>query len=287
MLFNIAILSILALSSAAPTKRSVTCSFPEDDTLVAVTPDSKNGGWAMSPDQECTPGSYCPYACPPGQVMAQWDPSATSYSYPGSMNGGLKCNADGSVSKPFGDKPLCVDGVKSVKVLNKAEKDVSFCQTVLPGNEAMLIPTNVEGGKSEILAVPDTSYWASTASHFYINAPGVSAEDGCVWGSSKEPVGNWAPYVAGANTDDNGNTYVKIGWNPIYIESFKDELPSFGIRITCDDESKCNGLTCEIDPSKSGFNGVTGPSTMQSLNAGSCIVTAEQLNSANIEVFNI
>lgn len=61
------------------------CAFPTDAGLVAVTPNSMNAGWAMSPDQPCTPGSYCPYACPPGQVMAQWNPKATSYSYPMSM----------------------------------------------------------------------------------------------------------------------------------------------------------------------------------------------------------
>lgn len=62
-----------------------TCAFPTDAGLVAVTPSSTNGGWAMSPDQACTPGSYCPYACPPGQVMAQWNPKAISYTYPLSM----------------------------------------------------------------------------------------------------------------------------------------------------------------------------------------------------------
>lgn len=30
-------------------------------------------------------GSYCPYACPAGQLMAQWDPKATKYAYPESM----------------------------------------------------------------------------------------------------------------------------------------------------------------------------------------------------------
>jgi len=61
------------------------CQFPTDAGLVAVTPDDQNGGWAMSPDQLCESGSYCPYACPPGQVMAQWNPDATSYTYPQSM----------------------------------------------------------------------------------------------------------------------------------------------------------------------------------------------------------
>lgn len=65
------------------------CKFPVDAGLVSVTPNKPNAGWAMSPDQQCLPGKYCPYACPPGQIMAQWDPEATSYTYPLSMNGGL------------------------------------------------------------------------------------------------------------------------------------------------------------------------------------------------------
>jgi hypothetical protein len=287
MIFNFAIACFVAATAAVPTQRSITCQFPTDQGLVPVTPNDSNAGWAMSPNQPCTAGSYCPYACPPGQVMAQWDPSATSYTYPKSMNGGLYCNSDGSTTKPFPNMPLCVDGEKTVKVQNQANSNVSFCQTVLPGNEAMLIPTSIEAGSSEIISVPGISYWAGTASHFYINAPGVSTEEGCVWGTDAKPVGNWAPYVAGANTDSNGNTFVKIGWNPIYIDSYKNVLPSFGIRITCEDESKCNGLSCEIDPSKHGFNGVSGPSSDISLEAGFCIVTAEQMNSATIEVFSI
>ena len=66
-------------------KRGGQCQFPTNAGLVAITPGQQNAGWAMSPDQPCTPGSYCPYACPPGQVMAQWDPEATSYTYPLSM----------------------------------------------------------------------------------------------------------------------------------------------------------------------------------------------------------
>ena len=68
-------------------QKRATCAFPTNAGLVAVTPGSSNGGWAMSPDQSCTAGSYCPYACPPGEVMAQWNPKATSYTYPLSMVG--------------------------------------------------------------------------------------------------------------------------------------------------------------------------------------------------------
>lgn len=66
-------------------KKSGQCQFPSDAGLVAVTPNEQNAGWAMSPNQPCKPGNYCPYACPPGQVSMQWDPEATSYSYPMSM----------------------------------------------------------------------------------------------------------------------------------------------------------------------------------------------------------
>ncbi len=66
-------------------KKRGSCSFPSNAGLVAVTPGSSNAGWAMSPDQPCLAGSYCPYACPPGKVMQQWSPDATSYTYPESM----------------------------------------------------------------------------------------------------------------------------------------------------------------------------------------------------------
>lgn len=52
-------------------------------------------------------------------------------------------------------------GKAKIGALNKAGDTVSFCQTVLPGNEAMLIPTSIEDW--EQLAVPDPSYWCGTA----------------------------------------------------------------------------------------------------------------------------
>lgn len=66
-------------------ERQAQCVFPTDAGLVAVTPGSENAGWAMSPNQPCLPNNYCPYACPPGQISMQWDPAATSYTYPESM----------------------------------------------------------------------------------------------------------------------------------------------------------------------------------------------------------
>ena len=74
----------LNTAGRALVKRTGQCQFPEDAGLVAVGGGS-NAGWAMSPDQCCEPGGYCPYACPPGQLSMQWDPKATSYTYPQSM----------------------------------------------------------------------------------------------------------------------------------------------------------------------------------------------------------
>lgn len=270
-------------------KRSGQCQFPTDAGLIAVTPDAQNAGWAMSPDKPCKPGMYCPYACPPGELMAQWDPEATEYKYPDSMNGGLYCNDDGEIEKPFPDKPYCTKGAGTVESRSETGKSVAFCQTVLPGDEDMLIPTNVE--TNAVLAVPDPSYWASTAAHFFINPPGVPVEDGCIWGTKEKPHGNWSPYVAGANQDKNGDTFVTLGWNPIYIEPetpFREERPDFGVRIKC--EGSCTGLPCEINPDKNDVNEITKPeSSGNAPGAGGahfCVVNVKKGGKAIVEVFN-
>jgi len=43
-----------------------------------------NNGFAMAGDVSCSDGKYCPYACVPGKVMAQWQPNS-KYVYPESM----------------------------------------------------------------------------------------------------------------------------------------------------------------------------------------------------------
>ncbi|KAF7131296.1 hypothetical protein CNMCM5793_004410 [Aspergillus hiratsukae] len=267
-------------------KRGGKCEFPTDAGLVPVTPNMQNAGWAMSPDQPCLPGNYCPYACPPGQVMMQWDPEATSYSYPMSMNGGLYCDEDGNIKKPFPDKPYCADGTGAFGAKNKCSKEVAICQTVLPGNEAMLIPTLVQDMAT--LAVPDLSYWCETAAHYYINPPGYDTETACVWGTSASPIGNWSPYVAGANTDGDGNTFVKIGWNPIYLEPttpFRDVVPDFGVEIECEGNG-CNGLPCRIDPEVNAVNEMIGSSSVGAGGATFCVVTVPKGEKANVVVFD-
>jgi len=198
--------------------------------------------------------------------------------------GGLYCNG-GKAEKPFKDMPYCVDGTGTVKAVNKAGRIVSFCQTVLPGNEAMIIPTDVTDVAT--LAVPGPSYWCGTAAHYYINAPGVPASRGCVWGKITEPIGNWSPYVAGANTVENGDTYVKIAWNPEFLNApLAKTTPTYGLRIECPDGG-CNGLPCSIDPSKDGVGGVNSPvSTTGVGGADFCVVTVPKGKTASIVVFN-
>ncbi|KAL8842914.1 MAG: hypothetical protein Q9170_000318 [Blastenia crenularia] len=278
---------VLHVEEQAVTKRTGQCQFPEDAGLVSVS-GASNGGWAISPDQRCEPGGYCPYACPPGQLSMQWDPEATSYTYPQSMNGGLFCDKSGNIQKPFPDKPYCVDGTGNVGCHNKAFGNVAICQTVLPGNEAMLIPTNVQS--SATLAIPGPEYWAGTAAHFYVNPPGVSAEEGCIWGTVEKPHGNWAPYVLGGNAVEGGETFIKLGWNPIYLEPatpFRDTKPTFGIEIVCDGDG-CNGLPCAIDPSQHGVNELLGGGG--STGAGgavSCVVTVPAGGSARYVISEV
>ena len=62
-----------------------------------------------------------------------------------------------------------MSGTGNVGAVNKANDVVSFCQTVLPGNEAMLIPTSV--AQFETLTVPGPNYWCSTAAQYVKSAP--------------------------------------------------------------------------------------------------------------------
>ncbi|PHH65315.1 hypothetical protein CDD81_2727 [Ophiocordyceps australis] len=259
------------------------CRFPTDDAnLVAITPHADNCGWAMSPDQQCKPGSYCPFACKPGMVMAQWDPES-SYTYPASMNGGLFCDQNGQVHKPFPNEPYCKPGTGSVKVINKCQGQMSWCQTVLPGNEAMLIPTVVQD--EAVLAVPGIDYWSSTSAHFYVNPPGSGSKD-CKWGDSNSPIGNWSPFVTGANTDESGQTFVKIGWNPIFEgSSLKSSRPNWGLRVECP-QGGCNGLPCEIHPAQPEGNVVSKMSAVGAGDSAFCVVTVAPGKMAHIVVFD-
>lgn len=149
----------------------------------------------------------------------------------------------------------------------------------------MLIPNTISGYGN--LAVPGTDYWASTAAHYYINPPGTSADTACVWGTSSNPYGNWSPYVAGANQDASGETYVKLGWNPIYLEQatpFRTQMPNWGVKIDCPNGG-CSGLPCEIDPSTNSVNQMIGAPATGAGGGTFCVVTVQKGSTANFVVF--
>jgi hypothetical protein len=151
----------------------------------------------------------------------------------------------------------------------------------------MLIPNPVGGNSQLTLAVPDPSYWCSTAAEYYINIPGYGTETACVWGDSSNPYGNWAPFVAGANQVADGSTFVMVGINPIYCceaNRFAGTDPGFAIRIDCPD-GNCNGTPCECNPATMGPNKCTGGSVGAG-GAEFCIVTVPAGGSANLVIFS-
>ena len=123
---------------------------------------------------------------------------------------------------------------------------------------------------------------------FYINPPGVDTDTACVWGTSANPWGNWSPYVAGGNTDEDNNTFIKLAWNPIYLEPatpFRNVMPTWGVEIVCDGPG-CNGLPCAIDPSQNQINEMVGSNTDGAGGANFCVVTVPPGVNANYVVFN-
>lgn len=148
----------------------------------------------------------------------------------------------------------------------------------------MLIPTSVSG--SATLAVPGTDYWAGTAAHYYINPPGTDAGTACVWGTNANPYGNWSPYVAGANQDASGEIFIKLGWNPIYLEAatpFRNTMPSWGVEIDCPNGG-CNGLPCAISPSTNSVNQMMGSASDGAGGGAFCVVTVAKGSTANFVI---
>ncbi|KAJ2799561.1 hypothetical protein H4R21_003503 [Coemansia helicoidea] len=225
------------------------------DGVVPITPRASNGGWAMSPDQKCVPNSWCPYACQPGYYAAQWDPAAALYNGPGSMNGGLYADASGKLSKPFPARPFCAPGMMNAQIRNTLGKSVSACQTVYPGNEAMLIPSVAAPGGTVSLNVVPSTYWLGTSAQYYVNLAGSSA-DQCIWGNADKPVGNWGVFIFGAGQGKDGNTYISVQYNPLYLSAGFKAADAYNAKIVCDagtcnfpagGECKCEKGKCSVD----------------------------------------
>jgi len=65
----------------------------------------------------------------------------------------------------------------------------------------MVIPVAPAPGKTAPLTVVDSDTYyiwegGATSAQYYVNNAGVSAQDGCLWGTSSGNVGNWAPLVS-------------------------------------------------------------------------------------------
>ncbi|KAJ2863264.1 hypothetical protein GGI22_001998 [Coemansia erecta] len=225
------------------------------DKVVPITPMAENGGWAMSPNQLCKPNSWCPYACESGYYSAQWDPTALIYNGAGSMNGGLYADANGVLTKPYPSKAFCEPGLFNANIRNTLGQSVSACQTIYPGNEAMLIPTVAQGGGTAPLNVVPHSYWLGTSAQFYVNLAG-STDAQCVWGTAAAPVGNWGPFIFGAGQGADGNTYISVQYNPLYLAAGFKAADTYNVKIECDSGScnfpaggqcKCEQGTCSVD----------------------------------------
>ncbi|KAJ2318345.1 hypothetical protein IWW52_002614 [Coemansia sp. RSA 2704] len=225
------------------------------DKVVPITPQSKNGGWAMSPDQQCMPNSWCPYACESGYYSAQWDPTALLYNGAGSMNGGLYADGNGKLTKPDPSKPFCSPGMFNAAIKNTLGQSVSACQTVYPGNEAMIIPSVASAGGSVDLNVVPHTYWLGTSSQFYVNLAG-STGDQCIWGNADKPVGNWAPFIFGGGQGADGITYISVQYNPLYTSVGFKTTDAYNVKIQCESgqcnfptggECKCEQGVCSVD----------------------------------------
>nr|POE56896.1 secreted beta-glucosidase sun1 [Quercus suber] len=157
----------------------------------------------------CTEGSYCSYACPAGYQKSQWP---TTQGATGQSVGGILCqNGKLKLTNPSMANTLCMTGTDKVNVLveNTLGDDVAVCRTDYPGTESETVPLAAAAGTTNNLTCPDADNYYNwegghTSAQYYVNPAGVSVEDGCQWGSSAKPWGNFAPlnlgvgYSAGA-----------------------------------------------------------------------------------------
>ncbi|KAI1760968.1 SUN-domain-containing protein [Hypoxylon sp. FL1150] len=232
--------------------------FPSDYGAVAVdslglggwtglqfTPDYNIGDLAISYIETGVKGmslqkGFYSYACPDGYVKSQW-PTAQGSSK--QSVGGLLCNSDGYLELTRTTvKTLCEAGVGGVTVKNDMVKNVAICRTDYPGTESMVIPVDSQPGTTVDLAnIASTDYYhwgsLSTTLQYYVNQPGISVEDGCVWDctTDHDECGNWAPTILGVGKSSDGNTYISLFPNT----PTSSATPRMNINITGDVSIQC------------------------------------------------
>ncbi|KAI6093357.1 SUN-domain-containing protein [Hypoxylon rubiginosum] len=180
------------------------------------------------------------YACPEGYVKTQWPKAQGSTRQ---SVGGLLCNSDGylELSRPD-SKTLCEKGIGGVSVKNDMEKNVAICRTDYPGIEAMVVPVDSQPGTTRDIAniaSADYYHWGDLATtlQYYVNQPGVSVEDGCLWDclTDHDECGNWAPTILGVGKAADGNTYISLFPN----KPTSSAKPRMNINITGDVSIQC------------------------------------------------
>ncbi|KAI1374116.1 SUN-domain-containing protein [Hypoxylon crocopeplum] len=232
--------------------------FPEDYGAVPIpwlglggwtglqfTPNYKIGDLSISFIETGIAGmtkqmGFYSYACPEGYVKSQWPEAQGSTRQ---SVGGLLCNSDGylELTRPS-SKKLCEAGVPGITVKNDMQKNVAICRTDYPGIEAMVIPVDAQPGSSRSLAnIESANYYhwdgMATTLQYYVNQPGVSVEDGCVWNcaSDHNECGNWAPTILGVGKSTDGNTYISLFPNT----PTSSAKPKMNIEITGDVSIPC------------------------------------------------
>ncbi|ROV87771.1 hypothetical protein VSDG_09704 [Cytospora chrysosperma] len=206
-------------------------------------------------------GMFGLYACPTGYDGAQWPEDAQGAT--GQSIGGLWCGTDNKLYLTRSDKTkkLCQAGAGGIQIINKLSDKVSFCKTLYPGTESMVIPTVVEGGATSELYNPfqNLSYtWqgSSTSAQYYVNLKGLGEDVACVWDSPdpySESAGNWAGVNLGTSVDDNGVTYLSIFHNTPTSDAALD----YNIKLSGDISSECTYSYSDNSFSPSSGNGCT------------------------------
>lgn len=222
-------------------------------TSIASFSESTSGGVSA--------GMFGLYACPEGYDGAQWPEEAQGAT--GQSIGGLWCGSDNKLylTRPDSSSKLCQKGAGGVQINNKLSDKVTFCKTLYPGTESMVIPTVVESGSTAELYNPyqNMSYsWegASTSAQYYINLKGLSEDIACVWDSPdpySENAGNWAGLNLGTSVDDDGVTFLSIFHNTPTSDAPLD----YNIKLSGDITSDCSYDYSSNSFSPSNGNGCT------------------------------
>ncbi|KAK9381174.1 uncharacterized protein V2V93DRAFT_368519 [Kockiozyma suomiensis] len=231
---------------------AVPCStFPSGQGVIAI--DWMDlGGWTgiqvsaeanVGTASSCGEGNLCSYACQPGMSKTQWPSSQPS---DGESRGGLLCK-NGYLYRTNTDTDyLCEWGVQSAQIVSELSDVVAICRTDYPGTENMVIPTVVDGGETQPLTVVDQStyyQWQGqmTSAQYYVNNAGVSAADGCIWGTSGSNVGNFAPLNFGAGYV-GGISYLSLIPNPN-----SDASANFNVKIVASEGATVIGDCSYVD----------------------------------------